>query len=69
MLIRLPIESMAKILKLFVQVGRFQDDETNTLKAKKPSFLLWMDNIVVLKGEEKGSVPEFVVVRQELVKK
>ena len=54
MLIRIPIENMAGILKLFIQVGRNQEDKSTTLKAKKPDFLLWMNNILVLKGEKKA---------------
>jgi hypothetical protein len=40
MLIRIPIENMAGILKLFNQVGRNQEDKSTTLTAKKPNFLL-----------------------------
>ncbi len=69
MLIRIPIENMAGILKLFIQVGRNQEDKSTTLKAKKPDFLLWMNNILVLKGEEKGSASDFEMARQELVEK
>ncbi|KAL0592614.1 hypothetical protein ABG067_000178 [Albugo candida] len=54
MLIRNPIEETASILKIPLLAGRNQIDKSTTKRSKRPDFLLWLNNVLVMKGEEKG---------------
>ncbi|CCI45850.1 unnamed protein product [Albugo candida] len=54
MLIRNPIEETASILNIPLLVGRNQIDQSTTEYAKRPDFLLWLNNVLVMNGVEKG---------------
>ncbi|KAL0592508.1 hypothetical protein ABG067_000072 [Albugo candida] len=69
MLIRTPIEDTAFILGMHIKVGRKETDGSPTIYTKQPNFLLWLMGVFVMRGEERGSMGEFGLAKEELVLK
>ncbi|CCI48367.1 unnamed protein product [Albugo candida] len=69
MLIRNPIKETATLLGMSIKVGRDQNNKSTTRHLKRPDFLLWLTEVLLMKGEEKGSQREFVTAKIELISK
>ncbi|CCI47105.1 unnamed protein product [Albugo candida] len=67
MLIRTPIEETAFLMEISIEVGRNQTEKSTTSHSKPPDFVLWLHDVLVMKGEEKGSPGELVAAKGELV--
>jgi hypothetical protein len=68
-LIRFPIMELAGLLDFEIVFGRNQTDTSTTISGMKPDFLLWVNAVLLLKGEEKGRAAQFEVAKQELTGK
>nr|CCA19377.1 AlNc14C70G4818 [Albugo laibachii Nc14] len=68
-MIRSPFEDTASIMEFPIQVGRSTTDESTTVGSKRPDFLIWTRNALVLKGEEEGSLTDMETAKYELLEK
>ncbi|KAF0453080.1 crinkler family protein [Gigaspora margarita] len=71
-MIRVPLETFNRFLGSVLPIEIDRDDTdsgTMTDGTKRPDFLCWVNNLLILKGEEEASADNLYMARNELVEK